>query len=62
MYWLEKDIYFKNQRVMADEIGIAHATLNRILNRKNGCSKVMAYCITKAFNQDAEILDYFTKK
>lgn len=62
MYWLEKDIKFNNQRVMADEIGIAHATLNRILNKKNGCSKVMAYCITKAYDKEAEILDYFTKK
>lgn len=48
-----------NQSKLALEIGVTIGYLNRILNGKIPCSKVLAYCITKALNSDAEITDYF---
>lgn len=56
---LNKRIKFKNQRKSAKIIGIAFETLNRILSGKQGCSKMTAYCITKCYDKNAEILDYF---
>ena len=56
---LEKRIKFKNQKKAANEIGINEATLCRILSGKVGTKKTTAYCITKYFNKNAEILDYF---
>jgi plasmid maintenance system antidote protein VapI len=51
-----------NQRQLAEKVGIAFETLNRILNKKQACSKMMAYCICKAINENSEINDYFEKK
>lgn len=59
---LDKRIKFDNQRKASKEIGITPETLSRILNAKVGATKIMAYCITKHYNKDAEIEDYFTKK
>jgi len=56
---LNKRIIFTNQRKSAEEIGIAQETLSRILSGKQGCSKLMAYCITKHYDNEAEIKDYF---
>ena len=33
-----------------------------ISNRKNACSKILAYCITKYLGENAEIEDYFERK
>lgn len=56
---------FKNrnitQKEAAEEIGIAEETFSRILNRKRKCSRVTAYAITKFFDENAEIEDYFEK-
>lgn len=56
---------FKNsnttQKESSQEIGIAEETFSRILNRKRKCSKVTAYAITKFFDKEAEIEDYFDK-
>ena len=51
-----------NQSGIARKIGIAQSTLNRMLNKKQNCSKIMAYAIVKTINENAEIEDYFVKK
>jgi plasmid maintenance system antidote protein VapI len=56
---LDKRIKFENQTKTAQQIGIAKETLSRILSGKQGTSKVIAYCITKTYDSEAEILDYF---
>ncbi len=56
---LDKRIKFENQTKTAEQIGIAKETLCRILSGKQGCSKMVAYCITKQYNNNAEIKDYF---
>lgn len=50
-----------NKTKVADYIGITTQTLSRIINNKQDCSKLVAYCITKFLNQDAEIEDYFER-
>jgi len=59
---LNKRIWFENQKKTAEEIGIHEQTLSKILNGRQGTQKTTAYCITKAFNKDAEIKDYFIRK
>jgi plasmid maintenance system antidote protein VapI len=56
---LDERIKFDSQRKAAEIIGIDEATLCRILKGKQGTQKTTAYCITKYFNNNAEILDYF---
>ncbi len=56
---LDKRIRFENQRKASKEIGITPETLCRILSGKKGTTKITAYCITKHFNCNAEISDYF---
>ena len=51
-----------NKAKLADIIGIRPETLRRIINGKQDCSKLVAYCITKTLNQDAELEDYFYKR
>jgi transcriptional regulator with XRE-family HTH domain len=51
----------KNQRQFAKEIGIDECTLSRILHKKQRVSKILAYCITKKINENADIKDYFVK-
>lgn len=61
MYLLTEDIKIKNIGKASKEIGINISTLSRILHKKQNCSKIMAYCITKYIDQEAEISDYFLK-
>lgn len=61
MYLLTEDIKIKNVGEASNKIGINISTLSRILHKKQKCSKIMAYCITKYINQEAEISDYFLK-
>lgn len=49
----------KSQREVANKVGITEFTLSKILNRKQPCSKMTAYCITKISDENAEILDFF---
>ena len=51
-----------NKTKACKEIGISRIYLTNILNGKQLCSKVVAYCITKYLDNNAEIDDYFTKK
>lgn len=63
MYMIKADIKDSiNQRQLAEKVGIAFETLNRILNKKQLCSKMMAYCICKAIDENSEIEDYFEKR
>jgi DNA-binding XRE family transcriptional regulator len=48
-----------NQSELARVVGINNATLNRIFNKKQNCSKIIAYAIVKTINENAEIEDYF---
>lgn len=50
-----------NKEEMAKVIGIHPVTLRRVINGKQLCSKLVAYCITKFLNEDAEITDYFIR-
>ena len=60
MYLFKENLNLEfNQREIARITGLAFETVNRIVNRKQECSKVTAYCITKAINESAEILEYF---
>ena len=58
---LNKRIWFENQKKASEEIGIHFQTLSKILNGKQGTQKTTAFCITKLFNKDGEIEDYFIK-
>lgn len=51
-----------NQREIAKIVGITEATMSRIVNKKQGCSKMTAYCIVKAIHVQAEINEYFDIK
>ena len=61
MYIINKSIKFENVGKAAKEIGVDISTLSRILHKKQNCSKIMAYCITKYIDPEAEISDYFLK-
>ena len=51
-----------NKTQMAKVIGLSPDTLRRVINGKQECSKLVAYCITKFLNYEAKIEDYFVKK
>ena len=62
MYMLKEGIKFKvNQTLASEKIGITQPTFSNILNRKVACRKVVAFSITKFFDENAEIEDYFEK-
>ena len=68
MYYVDMDkpiymrIKFDSLEKTAEQIGITRSTLSRILKGKQATKKTTAYCITKAYNPNAEILDYFVQK
>lgn len=60
MYRFRSDIEVRINKTKASEIiGIDRSYLTQITNGRTNCSKVVAYCITKYLDQEAEILDYF---
>lgn len=60
MYIMKENANFKINQVIASRvIGITQPNLSKILNRKLACRKVVAYCITKYIDENAEIEDYF---
>lgn len=61
MYILKNKIDIGNETTASKIIGINISTLSRILHQKQKCSKILAYCITKYLNNNAEITDYFDK-
>ena len=63
MYMFRDDVEYKiNQTIASKVIGLTQPTLSNILTRKVACRKVVAYCITKYIDENAEIEDYFTRK
>ena len=63
MYRFRNDVTYKiNQTIASEIIGITQPTLSNILNRKVTCRKVVAYCITKYLDENAQIEDYFIKE
>lgn len=50
------------QVAIAEIVGITEQTMSRIVNKKQGCSKMTAYCIAKTIHPEAKIEDFFTKK
>lgn len=62
MYYFRQDIQVKfKQKDLCETIGITQPTMSNIINGKVACRKVVAYCITKYLNEDAEIEDYFER-
>lgn len=62
MYMFKENIDIKINKKQASEIiGLARPTLSNILNRKVACRKVVAYCITKYIDENANIEDYFDR-
>ena len=60
MYRLKENVNFKiNQTIAGEVIGITQPTLSKILNRKVDCRKVVAFCITKYIDENAQIEDFF---
>ena len=51
-----------NKEQMANVIGLSPDTVRRVINDKQYCSKLDAYCITKLLNNESEIEEYFIKK
>lgn len=63
MYLFRDDVDYKiNQTIASQIIGLTQPTLSNILNRKKLCRKVVAFCITKYLDENAEIEDYFIKE
>lgn len=62
MYRFKQDIEYKiNQTIASKVIGITQPTLSNILSGKVACRKVVAFCITKYLDENAEIEDYFER-
>ena len=52
---------FINKKIAA-EIGVHVGTISLIKRKRKLCNKQTAYCLTKFFDSNAEIADYFTRK
>ena len=62
MYIFKTEIPVKiNQTIASKVIGLAQPTLSNILNGKVACRKVVAFCIAKYLDENAEIEDYFER-
>ena len=48
-------------KVSAEKIGLHPDTLRKVTNGTQNCSKLVAYCITKYINSNANIEDYFER-
>ena len=46
---------------VAKQLGITPSVLSRILNGKQATRYLTAYCITKMYNKEAEVNDYFDR-
>lgn len=50
---------FGDNKKISKKIGISNYSLSRILNGKQATKYTTAYCITKIYDPDKEVLDYF---
>lgn len=64
MYFLKDNVDTShiNKTKACVEIGITRPYLSFILNKKMGCHKTTAFCITKYLDKNAEIDDFFERK
>lgn len=51
-----------NKTKLAHQIGVSASYLNRVLNGKIKCSKIVAYCVTKTLDDNCEISDFFIQE
>lgn len=62
MYKVKDNITFGiNKTKASEEIGISRVYLTDILNGKKECSKIVAFCITKYLDKQAEIESFFDR-
>lgn len=61
MYHIKENGYgFRiNKTIASKKIGVSREYLTDVLNGKKDCSKILAFCITKYINPNAEINDIF---
>lgn len=62
--WVFKDkeiAKMYNKAEMAKVVGLNADNLRKVINGKP-CSKLVAYCITKFLDSEAEITDYFIRE
>ena len=61
MYHIKENGYgFRiNKTIASKKIGVSREYLTDVLNGKKDCSKILAFCITKYINPNAEIKDMF---
>lgn len=57
----KREDYLKGRTItyLANIVGIAREYMTSILNANRNCSKMVAYCIVKAGNEENKIEDYF---
>ena len=63
-YYLKKEVAEKLKKkyrstYFIEAVGISKCYTSLILNRKRHCPKRVAYCFTKAIDENAEIDDFF---
>lgn len=58
---LNRDDVTLNIGIASKVIGIDRSWLSQVLNKRKHCTKIVAFCITKYLDEDAEIDDYFIK-
>ena len=62
MYMYKMGIDIKINKAKASrEIGCDVSWLSQVMNRRVACSKMLAYCITKYLDENAEISDFFER-
>lgn len=65
MYIIKKpgiiSFLFGDNKKISKKIGISSYTLSRILNGKQKTKYTTAYCITKIYDPNKEVLDYFKR-
>lgn len=59
--WKYKNITLRMQKEAGKEIGVTPQWLCRVCGRKEKVRKLMAYCITKYIDENAEIEDFFER-
>lgn len=59
--WKYKNLCIRKQREAGDVIGVTPQYLSRICSKKAIIKKLLAYCIVKYIDSEAEIEDYFER-
>lgn len=59
--WKNKKICIREQQKAGEIIGVTPQYLSAICGRKRSIRKLLAYCITKYIDNNAEIEDYFER-